>query len=201
MLSIYVGSLLFGGVLLGASVLGGHGEGGGHGDLHAGGHDHPHALARQGSTDGSEHGGGNLPFLSLRFWAFAIAFFGLSGTALSLFGALGALTPVVAGGFGLGCGYVAARVVGGLGRSTVGLLGDANSHLGREGQVLLPLARGQRGKIRLQIGGTSTDLVAETDGDGALLPGETALVVGMRGNVALVERNPALLSPPGPAKD
>ena len=63
------------------------------------------------------------------------------------------------------------------------------------GELLgLPLARGQRGKIRLQIGGTSTDLVAETDSDAALAPGEIALVVGMRGNVALVSptaRDPA----------
>jgi hypothetical protein len=84
-------------------------------------------------------------------------------------------------------------VLSGLSRDSVGLLGDASSHLGREGRVLLPLGRGQRGKIRLQIGGTNTDLVAETDSEGTLAPGETALIVGMRGNVALVERNPATL--------
>lgn len=177
MLSIYLGSLLFGGVLLGASVLGGHG------DAHV-----------DGGGD-SDHDAGKLPFLSLRFWAFAAAFFGLSGAALSIFGALGALTPVVAGAVGLGCGYGSARVLGSLSKNSVGLLGDATSHLGREGRVLLPLGRGQRGKIRLQIGGTSTDLVAETEGDSTLSPGETALVVGIRGNVALVERTPASLPP------
>jgi membrane protein implicated in regulation of membrane protease activity len=181
MLSIYVGSLLFGGVLLGASILGGHGDG------------HFDTGASDGPDGGHGHDYSRLPFLSLRFWAFAVAFFGLSGAALTAFGALGALTPLVAGGVGLGCGYVSARVLSGLSRNSVGLLGDANAHLGREGRVLLPLGRGQRGKIRLQIGGTSTDLVAETDSDGTLAPGETALIVGMRGNVALVERNPASL--------
>jgi hypothetical protein len=40
-------------------------------------------------------------------------------------------------------------------------------------------------------------MVAETEGEGQLLPGETALVVGMRGTVALVEISPAAL-PGGP---
>jgi hypothetical protein len=52
---------------------------------------------------------------------------------------------------------------------------------------------GQRGKIRLQIGGTSTDLVAETDSEGGLAAGELALVVAIRGNVAIVERSPGAL--------
>jgi hypothetical protein len=185
MLSIYVGGLLFGGVLLAASILGGHAE---HGDLggHAGG-DH----------DGSQ-GGHGLPFLSLRFWAFTLAFFGLTGAALTLAGGgLGALVPVLAGAVGLSCGLVSARVLRLLGRRPVGLLGDAGAHVGREGRVLLPVgaSKGQLGKIRLQIGGTSTDLVAETEGDAGLAAGETALVVGMRGNVALVERSPGALPP------
>ena len=189
MLSVYIASLLFGGVLLGGSILGGHGDGGGHelgpvghGDG-PGGHDHDHQSNNR------------LPFLSLRFWAFAIAFFGLTGMALTIAGTLGAITPVVAGAVGLGCGLASARVLRSLTRNSVGLLGDANAHVGREARVLLPLSRGQRGKIRLQIGGTSTDLVAETEGDAALVPGESALVVGIRGNVALVERNPAALPP------
>jgi hypothetical protein len=198
MLSIYLGSLLFGGVLLGASIFGGHGDGdahGGHdgdghdGDGHDGGHGH----------DGHAHGDGHhhqvyLPFFSLRFWAFALAFFGLSGAALTVSG-LGAITPFVAAGMGMGCGYVSARVLRGLTRGTVGLLGSADAHVGREGRVLLPVDRGRRGKIRLSIGGVSTDVVAETESDGLLAAGETALVVGMRGTVALVERSPASLPP------
>jgi membrane protein implicated in regulation of membrane protease activity len=178
MLSIYVGGLLFGGILLGASIFGGHAD---HGDL--GGHDGPH---------GPAHG---LPFFSLRFWAFSIAFFGLTGTVLSLTGSLGVLTPVLAGAVGVSCGLVSARVIRQLGRDSVGLLGDASAHVGREGRLLLPVGqpKGQRGKIRLQIGGTSTDLLAETDVEGGLAAGETAMVVAIRGNVAIVERSPGAL--------
>ena len=82
MLSIYIGGLLFGGVLLGATVVGGHGDhGGGHG---GGGHGGGHG---QGDDQGDGHAHGQRTtsspcccrFLSLRFWAFAVAFFGLSG--------------------------------------------------------------------------------------------------------------------------
>ena len=184
MLSIYLGSLLFGGVLLGASMFGGHdADGDAHGaDAHEHG-DHHHHTA--------------LPFLSLRFWAFALAFFGLSGAALTVGGALGAVTPFLAGGVGLGCGYVSARVLQGLARRPLGLLSNGDAHIGREGRVLLPVEKGRRGKVRLSIGGTSTDVIAETESEGALATGETALVVGMRGTVALVERSPGSLPPMG----
>jgi membrane protein implicated in regulation of membrane protease activity len=194
MLSIYLGSLLFGGVLLGASLFGGDGHGDGHGAEGDGGGGHG------GDGEGGHaghHAHGQLPFLSLRFWAFALAFFGLSGAALTVAGALGALIPFLAGGMGLGSGYLSARVLRGLARRPVGLLGTGDAHIGREARVLLPVDKGQRGKVRLTIGGMSTDLVAETENDSSLRAGETALVVGMRGNVALVERSPASLPPVG----
>jgi membrane protein implicated in regulation of membrane protease activity len=201
MLSVYLGSFLFGGVLLGASIFGGHGDAhgdaGGHGDAHDPGHGGDH----QGQHDHDRaHAAAAVPFFSLRFWAFALAFFGLSGALLTVTGALGLVTPFLAGGMGLGCGYLSARVLQSLARRPVGLLGSAESHLGREGRVLLPVQRGTRGKVRLSIGGMSTDLIAETDSEGALAPGDTALVVGMRGTVALVERSPAAL-PPGKGED
>ncbi len=203
MLSIYLGSLLFGGVLLGASIFGGHGgdgdaghdHGGGDGGGHDDGHGGDHGQGHEGHH-GSHAPHSLLPFLSLRFWAFALAFFGLSGAALTLTG-LGLATPLVAGGMGLGCGYLSARVLQGLARGPVGLLGGSDSHIGREGRVLLPVGKGVRGKVRLSIGGISTDLIAETESEGALGAGETALVVGMRGTVALVERSPASLPPAG----
>jgi flotillin len=89
-LSFYLGCLAFGGLFVGASLLGGH-----HGD--SGGHDGPDDLA--------DHPGPSpvlLPLVSLRFWTFSLAFFGLAGAALTSLGALAApLLPVVAGGVDL----------------------------------------------------------------------------------------------------
>lgn len=180
MLSIYVGCVLFGGVLLGASALGGHdhdasgGDGGG-GDGH--GATGPHASP--------------FAFLSVRFWAFSVAFFGLAGLAFSLAGVGSA--AVLAGVVGLGSGYAGTRVLNALTRKPVGLLKDANAQIGREGTLLLPVARGQRGKLRLSLGGISTDLLADTDADQPLAAGEVVLIVGFRDGAALVERSPAAL--------
>jgi hypothetical protein len=183
-LPVYIGSFLFGGVLLGASVFGGH-------DHDAGGHDASHDAAHGEGQQGAA--AGLLPLLSLRFWAFSLAFFGLAGAVLTL-GGLGALTPAVAGAFGVGSGYTAARVLRGLARRPLGLIGDGAANVGREGRLLLPVRPGQRGKLRLAVGGVSTDLLAETEGAEALAAGEIVLIVGMRDNVALVVRNPAALA-------
>jgi membrane protein implicated in regulation of membrane protease activity len=192
MLSLYLGSVVFGGVLLAASAIGGHGDGDANGTDHGGDGTNGHAAGDGSAHDATAaHQGARLPFFSLRFWAFATAFFGLAGGALTVVGGLGALTPLVAGAVGLGCGGLSARVLGRLGQRPLGLIASADAHVGREGRVLLPVGPGQRGKIRLSIAGVSTDLVAETDGANALRPGESALVVGLRDNVALVEPNPA----------
>ncbi len=189
-LSVYIACLVFGGIFIGASLVGGH-----HGDGQ-GGHD---------GHDGHGHEGHHgphtslLPFLSLRFWTFSLGFFGLAGAVLTATGALPlALVPVVAGGVGLSSGYGAARLLGSLARRPVGLVASSASHVGREGKLLLPVDKGQRGKVRLEIGGVSTDLIAETDAAEALSAGTIVLVVGMRDAVAVVERSPAALPPLSP---
>jgi membrane protein implicated in regulation of membrane protease activity len=185
MLPLYIGSFLFGGVLLGASVFGGHDHD--HGGGHDAGHDHDDGHGNAAS--------GLLPFLSLRFWAFCLAFFGLAGGVLTLAG-LGPLTPAVAGAFGFGSGYVSARVLRSLARRPLGLVADSAANIGREGRLLLPVQQGQRGKLRVSVGGVSTDLLAETEAPEALAAGETVLIVGMRESVALVERSPGALADP-----
>src|SRR5262245_42840052 len=88
----YVFSLVVGGVFLGVSALlgakdvghdiGGH-DVGGHG---VGGH-HGASTDKDSDTEATW-----LPFLSLQFWMFALAFFGLTGTVLQGFGIAG---PIV----------------------------------------------------------------------------------------------------------
>jgi len=187
-MALYLGCLAFGGLFLGASLFGGHDAHGG------GGHDAGHDGDHGGDThDAAPQHGAWLPFLSVRFWTFALAFFGLSGAALTAAGAVAAaVVPAVAGAVGVGAGYGASRLLGGLARRPVGLLGAGASHIGREGVLLLPVGPGRRGKIRLTIGGASTDFVAETDENEALPAGATAIVVGLRDSVALVERPPLL---------
>jgi len=191
--SIYVATLLFGGVLIAASLLGaGHGA-----DAHAGGD----GDAGGGSADGHDTSTSHawLSLLGLRFWSFATAFFGLTGLVVLKLGGptFHLLAPAVAAAVGVGAGLGASTAFRALTRETVGQVRDAGALVGREGRLLLPVQRGQRGKVRLASpGGGDVDLLAEAAEDEALPAGAEVLVVEVRGNVAIVTRTPAT----GPAR-
>ena len=68
--------------------------------------------------------------------------------------------------------------------------------IGREGRVLVGVAPGNEGKIRVDVKGELVDLTAFTDEDLPLVPGDRALVVSIdngRANVvsysAIIEEN------------
>ena len=191
MVVVYVGSLLFGGVLIAASFFGaGHDA-----DVHAGG-DTGH-----GSGDGHDQSQASaiLSLFGLRFWSFGAAFFGLTGVILHLIGgpALAVAAPLISGGVGVAAGLGASTAFRTLARDTIGQVKGASALVGREGRLLLPVARTQRGKVRMPVpGGGHVDLLAESDDDDALDAGVEVLIVEVRGNVAIVERAPAAL-PPG----
>ncbi|HMF44527.1 MAG TPA: hypothetical protein VKQ32_27825, partial [Polyangia bacterium] len=104
-MTIYIAALAFGGILLVASLVGGHD----HTDHHVGDHDQDHAHEHE--AGGVPHAALVLPFLSLRFWIFGLAFFGLTGVVLH---GLGLTSPLVAAVLatvvGLSFGYGAARL-------------------------------------------------------------------------------------------
>ena len=188
MVVVYVGSLLFGGVLIAASFFGaGHDA-----DVHAGG-DGGH-----GSGDGHDQSQASaiLSLFGLRFWSFGAAFFGLTGVVLQVLGgpALAVAAPLIAGGVGVAAGLGASTAFRALARDTIGQVKGASALVGREGRLLLPVARTQRGKVRMPVpGGGHVDLLAESDDDEALDAGVEVLIVEVRGNVAIVERAPAAL--------
>jgi membrane protein implicated in regulation of membrane protease activity len=186
MLSVYIVCLVAGGIVLAASMLGGHesdgdvghdGDGGGDGD---GGH----------PSESHHEWLGKLPFLSLRFWTWAATFFGLVGLVLAISGTPPGLTRLLAIVAGAGAGWGASYVIGKLTKTTVGVLPEASSHIGCEGRLLLPIARGELGKVRLRVGGTDVDLVAESDGPEPLPVGAPVWVVGLRGTHVVVEATP-----------
>jgi membrane protein implicated in regulation of membrane protease activity len=179
-MSIYLATLVFGAILLGASFW--------QGDAHdADGHQQEHAPA------------GPLAVLfSLRFWTFGAAFFGLTGLVLEGTGLLGGLLAgAVAGVVGLSSGLVSTVVLRALSAETTGALPHAESHVGREGRLLLPLAPGQRGKVRVRTPTGEADFVAELPAsvDATLPSGERVWIVEMRGATAVVDVPPADLPP------
>jgi membrane protein implicated in regulation of membrane protease activity len=185
--AVYVGSLLFGGLLIAASFFGaGHDA-----DAHVG--DTGHGSSGEGGHEQSP-ASALLSLFGLRFWSFGSAFFGLTGLVLHLIGGpvLAVAAPFIAGGVGLAAGLGASTAFRLLARDTIGQVRGASALVGREGRLLLPVARTQRGKVRMPVpGGGHVDLLAESDDDDALDVGADVLVVEVRGNVAVVERAPA----------
>jgi membrane protein implicated in regulation of membrane protease activity len=190
--AIYLGSLLFGGVLIAASALLGADHGA---ELHAGGDaGHGGGNGGHGGDNAQNQGSAWVSLFGLRFWSFGCMFFGITGLVLRAID-LSALAPLVSTGVGVAAGLGASAAFRRLTGETVGRVRDAGALVGREGKLLLPVARGQRGKVRLaQPGGGDVDLLAESDE--ALASGTEVLIVEVRGNVAVVARAPA--ERPGP---
>ena len=170
-LAIYLISLIVGGGFLAVSMVAGHD--------HAG---HPmHALHSAGDDPGAlDVALGWLPVTSLRFWVFFVAFFGLTGTVLAGWQLLGAgATAAVATGVGYVSGLGVNRAIRQLAAPGGGrLLGQADL-AGAEAEVLLAVAPGHPGKVRVSLGGRSTDLLAETEDQGRFAPGQRVMILSM----------------------
>jgi hypothetical protein len=172
MLTIYLVALAIGGTLLAASLfLGGH-----HGA--DGGHDADH---------GAGHGGDGfdlLPVASLRFWTFLLAAGGGTGTALHLTGAgPGRIaTAAISLGVGYASGMAAVLVVRRLRNVVVDSGVDGRSLVGASARVLIEVARGGTGKVRVALGASVEDLMAETEDEEPLRPGAAVLIYAAEGD-------------------
>ena len=164
---VYLGAVAFGVTLLVASFLMGgkdtdHGDGG---DAH----------------DGDGHDGGDLfgwlPVGSLRFWVFLLTFGGGAGLALT---ALGSSTVVAAAGalaIGWAAGAVAIGVVRSLNKHSVSSEVGAAELVGATGTLVLPVAPGRPGKVRVALKGRTEDYVANIVEDGGELPSGSAVLI------------------------
>lgn len=218
MLTVYLVCLLTGGLFVaGSALFGGHGHGDSDHDIGSeidhGGPDLLHdsgssgaLLLHDGSAPDSELDSGSdaggqllLPFLSLRFWTFFLAFFGLTGTVLTGLGlwASQALIVPAAVGMGLLSGYGVSYAFGRLRNQVVDSSLQDRDYLGATGRVLLPIARGQTGKVRLELRGRTLDLLAETDDEQPLGLRQDVFVYGIeRGVLKVTDPNLRRLSAP-----
>ncbi|MBL8065458.1 MAG: hypothetical protein JNM34_06315 [Chthonomonadaceae bacterium] len=184
MLAVYLFGAILGGGLIVFSALAGmssHAEVGGHGLDHS---------TDNGAGHGSDHGTGAawLPFLSLRFWIYAVGAFGLTGAGLTFFKASQEpATLVIATVAGLLMGFSAATIVRLLSRaeSTSGLL--ENDFLGAIAKVSVQIGT-LPGKVRTSIKGEIIDLVASCKDGESFSIGDEVMIVDVEGNSVTVAR-------------
>ncbi|MCC6899913.1 MAG: NfeD family protein [Polyangiaceae bacterium] len=159
--------------------------------------DADHGHADHGHGDHGHGDGGFLPiFLSLRFWTFTFLAFGLSGSLVHYLDLAGSMvTLAMAVGLGLGAGVLASLTFRALSRSEANSGATASDAIGQVGRVLLPLGKGARGKVRIELKGQTVDYVATTD-DEQLEAGQMVMIEEMRDTTAHVSRAPAELLPP-----
>lgn len=184
------------GVLLLQIVVGGRG-GGHHGDfghavhMHAGG-GHGHAHGQKQAADEGAIAFWTL-FLSFRFWIFAALGFGLSGSLLHVFAlAHPIVTLFIASGAGLGSGLFASMAFRMLRRGSAGTEARSSVAVGKVGRVVVPCGKGLTGQIRVELAGSSIDMMATTDDD-SISKGEAVLVEDLHEGIAHVSRRPSEL--------
>ncbi|MCK6512505.1 hypothetical protein L6R29_21455 [Myxococcota bacterium] len=203
MLNLYLISLIAGGALILVSVLFGgdsdsdveaHGDLDVQGDLDVHADVDVHGEVGHGEVSiATESGVASelwLPFFSLRFWIFFAAFFGMTGTLLSL---LTTTNPLLAGLLSGGVGFVSgsamAWAIHFIQKRDVSSGIAASEYLGQSCEVLLPLEAGELGKIRVTIHGTQIELTAQTEEERPLERGEKAFVIGYADGVARIVRH------------
>lgn len=175
---LYLFATIAGGAVVGASLLGGDKS---TGDVDSSG-------GKDLAYTHGDSGGVLLLFLSLRFWSFFLAFFGLTGLVLDGFGLLpSVITLVIALGAGLIAGLGVSWSVRALASTSSNSAVSVADYVGKSAKVLVPVSKASAGKIRLQLKGNTVDLLAFTDEE-ALSTGEEVLVVEVDGTRARVAR-------------
>lgn len=132
-------------------------------------------------------------FASTRFWIFAALGFGLSGSLIHYLALAGVVaTAIIAGGAGLSSGLFAALAFRAVRRASVSTTAQTAGAAGRVGKVLVACSPGKVGQIRVELVGSSVDLMATTDEE-EIPRGADVLVVEVRGEVAHVAKRPTEL--------
>jgi len=185
MIYVYIFALIVGGLLLGASlILGGHAD-------HAGvdGHVDPNATPT-GAGDPQGIESLMLWMLSARFWTFFCAFFGLTGVILDGFGVIGSpiVAAVLAVGMGLFAGIFASWLVKVMTAESSNSAVATADYVGKRGSLVGGFGRGASGKVRLEVKGSTVDLLCSAMDDGTYETRDEVIVVEIDGTRAKIAK-------------
>ncbi len=121
---------------------------------------------------------------SFKFWTFGGCFFGLSGLLMGWLepGLSPLVVLLVSLAVGLLCGGTLATALRSLKGRQVNSLVRNEDFAGLMGTVELPFDADSKGKVLLEVGGSTLHLVAQTDEKRDFKPGDAVLVVGRTNN-------------------
>jgi len=213
LLHVYLAALGFGGTLVLASLLLGDRDTDASADADvsvdadAGGVDAGHDLGADGGHVDGGHADGHpghghdaagamtagwLLVRSFRFWTYALAFGGAVGALLTATGVAAApVVAVAAGGVGLASGAGSVWLLQAVRRGAASSDIDESALAGATATVVVAVAPGSVGKVRLDAKGRVIDVLAETEDDAALPIGAEVLIVsGSQDGRVMVTRNP-----------
>jgi hypothetical protein len=186
----YLFALIVGlGILSAQALLGAKdtdADGDGHPDHHTG----KEHLA-EGAGEGSWAHDALAMFMSVRFWVFAAMAFGLSGSLLHYATGVNAIaTAITATVLGLVSGCAAALTFRYLSRTSSAHAANSGlAAVGRIGRVIVPCPANGVGKVRIEIGGETVDLMARSGGL-RIERGDSVLIEEVEGEIAQVCRAP-----------
>lgn len=206
MIAPYLAGLFTGGLLLVLSLAGGgpaddvETEVAGNGDVET--HVEVEGDADVDADDGAHTGpapwwASTLPVLSIRFWTFLLTFGGLAGLLLTAATPLGAGTvAALAAGVGYAAGIGVTALVRVLEREQITSTLAPAACVGASGVVVLPLARGERGRVRVALENHVIDFDAETDEEALALAEQVVIYAVRDDGVVLVSATASEPIPP-----
>ncbi len=108
-----------------------------------------------------------LPVVSMRFWTFFLAFFGLTGTALTVAEVGGGITAraIISGIVGYGCGMLVVIAFRRMRHTQTDSALISDDYIGESARVMVAIRKGKTGKIRFDIKGRTVELMADTEED------------------------------------
>jgi hypothetical protein len=130
-----------------------------------------------------------LPFLSLRFWTYGVAAFGVTGLLLTwLTPPSAGLTALLSAATGLTAGTAMSWLTHYLRRAQTDSRAAERDFLGTVGRVLTPLSADRAGKVRCRVHDELIDVIAVGARDLTLTEGTEVVVTDYRDSRAVVVR-------------
>lgn len=129
------------------------------------------------------------PWLSFRFYTYALAFFGLTGLFMTWMGRGEELFGIsMSALMGLFAGLSASYLVYYTNRdSAAARPAGERDFLGAQAEVLLPIQKGERGRVRVRLHGRTVDMRAETEDEDVVLDlGDPCFVLDIEDGIAKV---------------